>query len=131
MLNLILDGSQYIYQNLIKNHLVSSSHLKGTYFPDSPISIPSTALGQQQEQQSQRHLRGQLTGLATTQGHQLLQTRSNDKRCLTERGEQEKKTLGHVRGRLPSLVPSALNWLSTLQQRLILALVIYSAFHPL
>lgn len=40
MLNVILRGSQYIYQNLIKNHLVCSSHLKGT----EPIRIPGTAV---------------------------------------------------------------------------------------
>lgn len=67
MLNLILDGSQYIYQNLIKNHLVSSSHLKGTHFPHGPISIRSTAPEQQHQQQSQRHLRGQLTARAWAQ----------------------------------------------------------------
>lgn len=41
MLNLIVSGSQYIYQNLIKKHLVSSSHLKGTRCARSPSEFPA------------------------------------------------------------------------------------------
>lgn len=124
MLNVILRGSQYIYQNLIKNHLVCSSHLKGTSEFPAQRSLPGQRRGQ-------RHLRGCVR--AEPAAPRLLQARE-PRRVLLQKEESPFGLLScrqniRVDPRLPSRVPPV-GTAPAARSRDELP-VIYSAFRPL